>query len=501
MRNLWVLVCLIGFTVVSGAEPRANNYQHLISAFWKLDSKSQKILSRVSKWSDVYETDNVISAASSQELKDAMVDIYRLVDAIRELQRKTSKGTTGFFQSRKFSDLYEEEDDRLDEDLVQLLIETLADLVLYEQMSFFYHITYEDKTLIKRLNEIEVLGQKNHFKRLQTAWMSPLNRKKFAKSLRILEKKTADLDLLQNDGDLFLIALRDRLYSTVADEIRKSESFWTRVGSYFKWNFRRLRQRARTRLNWMEYHLSKVFGNAAGAVNIQKLLDSIPEKELRRVRTGVLQPGDIIVEKTAGAITDKFIPGHFGHVAVVAGTPEQLKGLTLKNGTPLLETPLVFSLLDRLEAGETVVEAIRPGTTLINIEHWTITDLAVLRPRNYTKEELGQVIYDALAYVGTDYDFNFDVNTRSIVVCSELPYQSFAKINFRIAKSAGRYTISPDDVAVLAGPAGKNAPNRPLDLVYFNHETKEVPAEGSFELYKELLEKEESRYDDVPSNP
>jgi len=228
-------------------------------------------------------------------------------------------------------------------------------------------------------------------------------------------------------------------------------------------------------------------------------MHSISKEELERVKAEVLQPGDVIVEKTAGAITDKFIPGHFGHVAVYVGRPEQLEGILLSDGTALLDHPIVQARISELENGATTMEAVRPGTRLEDITHWTITDLAVLRPSSYPKKYLGDVILKSLSYAGTKYDFNFDVNTESIVVCSELPYQTFRGITFRIAQKAGRWTISPDDVAVLAGPQEEDVPNRPFRLVYFNHETKVIPEAEMFELYRELVDVD-SNYNQVPAN-
>ena len=192
----------------------------------------------------------------------------------------------------------------------------------------------------------------------------------------------------------------------------------------------------------MEYHLSKIFGTAAGALNIQVFMKSIPRKELKRIKDEVLRPGDLLIEKTNGAITDKLIPGHFSHVALYLGNTKQLKSMRLSSGQLILESPLFKKYSSRLESGEDVVEVLRSGVTLIDIQDWRISDLAILRANDYSEGNLADALLQSLSYVDGDYDFAFDVNTRSIVMCSELPYQAFKEINFRVAKSWGRWTLS-----------------------------------------------------------
>ncbi|WP_374758519.1 YiiX/YebB-like N1pC/P60 family cysteine hydrolase [uncultured Deefgea sp.] len=58
-------------------------------------------------------------------------------------------------------------------------------------------------------------------------------------------------------------------------------------------------------------------------------------------------------------------------------------------------------------------------------------------------------ILTALAQVGKEYDFNFDVVMRQRIVCSELVYVVFPELPWPISKALGRDTISPDNVAQL----------------------------------------------------
>jgi hypothetical protein len=240
-----------------------------------------------------------------------------------------------------------------------------------------------------------------------------------------------------------------------------------------------------------------------------------PEKVVAMARG--LQAGDVLFEKTRFAITDKLIPGYFGHVAIylesyerlrelgvfnttvmkqatngmsqetieshvvayeaeIATIPEKEEWLRLAimrrrtyaktyNGRPL--NTLLFEALYRLKhERENVLEALRDGQTIAayeggvtvnRFEHFLyIDDFAAIRLQGETgseqyRENLARFLALGLLQYGKPYDFKFDVNTLDAIVCSELIYQSFVDIDFSTGKSLGSYTISPDQVAQMAG--------------------------------------------------
>lgn len=474
--------------------------QDIVTQFWILDRDSSKIQSEVSDWAEKYETARVISALDSEQLLALGKRVYLLMEKVQRLKRKALDSRREFQLEQSFADLYDIPVKFNRDNALPLLIATLADLVMYEQLAFWFHLASVDSTLIKRLNEIIIFGKKDHFDRLQKAWMRVDSRKIFARNLKLIEQYRNSYDLLQSEGSVYMISLRDRLDTHLAEEIRRSATFWGRLGQYILKAQKYLKLRASSRLNWMEYHLSKIFGYAAGAMNIQIFMDSIPITELERLKAEVLQPGDILIEKTAGAITDKLIPGHFGHVAIYLGNPSQLTELRLSDGQLLVENNLYKRYQSKIVAGKNVLDVVRPGVHLEDISAWRVTDLAIVRPVNYPKRLIADSILQSLTYVKTKYDFAFDVNTRSIVMCSELPYQSFKGIDFRTADLWGRRTLGPDDVAVLVSDVGPPVQDRPFQLIYFNHKTKEVPASKRFTVYRDQLHMAGSRYDEVPRN-
>ncbi len=222
--------------------------------------------------------------------------------------------------------------------------------------------------------------------------------------------------------------------------------------------------------------LSKTFGNAMGSIHLGKA--TIKGKILKKIEKRmleVLQPGDIIMDKTSFAMTDRLIPGHFGHVAIWLGRPDQLEELGLFD--PAVNTygdslKNALEWKDKLMEGKCILEALRPGVVINTIEHFLYVDEVLilrLKPQAVGGEEelkklRSRIVCRAMHHLGQRYDFNFDVNTANTIVCSELAYQAYPQnIAWPLTRTAGRWTISPDQVAVMAGPTDAF----PLDIVYY----------------------------------
>ncbi|PIK16163.1 YiiX/YebB-like N1pC/P60 family cysteine hydrolase [Halobacteriovorax sp. JY17] len=191
--------------------------------------------------------------------------------------------------------------------------------------------------------------------------------------------------------------------------------------------------------------ISGVFGNLVGKVRWRHghfYKDSFVKEKLM----SKLQPLDILFEKTPFALTDTFIPGHFGHAALYLGTEEQLKNLEM------WETSLIKPYQDRIRKGETIIEAIRPGVGLTTLDRFLeIDEIAIVRQKSLIKDtfEMYEIYRRALDQIGKKYDFNFDVETTDKIVCSELLFFAFGKINWPTVYILGRPTISPDNLAEL----------------------------------------------------
>ncbi len=207
---------------------------------------------------------------------------------------------------------------------------------------------------------------------------------------------------------------------------------------------------------------SMLFGNAVGLIETRtgKLYK---HPEVAGALKKKLHAGDILLEKTPFRLTDKLIPGFWGHAAIWLGTEAELRELGI------WDDPLVARYQEEIRQGRLVVEALRTGVELNTLEHFlNIDDLGVLRKEGMDRQELGKLVLLALRQVGKGYDFNFDVETTDRIVCSELIYQVYTGIDWPTQKALGRATISPDNVASKALDGG------PLQLVTFYHDGKPV---------------------------
>ena len=81
-------------------------------------------------------------------------------------------------------------------------------------------------------------------------------------------------------------------------------------------------------------------------------------------------------------------------------------------------------------------------------------------------EQVAGAVAEAFGHVGKAYDFEFDFNISTRLVCTELIYRCYhhrGGIEFPLVKRLGRYTLTGDDMANLvlkslpATPPGSRA--------------------------------------------
>ena len=207
---------------------------------------------------------------------------------------------------------------------------------------------------------------------------------------------------------------------------------------------------------------SMMFGNAVGLVETRK--GKLYEKDdvLTEVRSS-LKAGDILLEKTPFRLTDKLIPGYWGHAAIWIGTEDELKELGI------WDNPVVAKYREEIRQGRLVVEALRSGVEMNTLEHFfNIDSFGALRKPGIDRENRARTVIQALRQVGKPYDFNFDVESKGRVYCSKLVYLSYSGVEWPTKRSLGRTTFTPDDVAIKAAKDGT------LQLVAFYHDGKRV---------------------------
>jgi hypothetical protein len=224
--------------------------------------------------------------------------------------------------------------------------------------------------------------------------------------------------------------------------------------------------------------LSGLFGNSVGLFESRKGKLYGDEDALEKIQAQ-LQPLDILLEKTPFRLTDKLIPGHFGHVAIWTGSQAEL----INAG--VWDELIVNQYADEIDSEHRIIEALRSGVQLSRLEEFlNVDDLVILRPifNESTRDaDAAEALLMAFRQVGKKYDFNFDVNTTDKIVCSELAYISFPTFDWPTDEVLGRHSISPDNVAQMAWN------NVPLSLVMFYHDGELVPKEEQDEMMRELM--------------
>ena len=284
-------------------------------------------------------------------------------------------------------------------------------------------LSFEEKTTLKQLTE-----QINQL-------VETLENPRFAKQI-ILIRQTA-LEVKNSLGDdLSAMSLVDEIeHNKVATDLAQGKK-------KFKLQIFGISDAAVSIFNKITNFLSGFFGNIAGSIHWRKghMLDSDVAIEMAK---NSLRPMDIILEKSPFVLTDKLIPGHYGHVAIYLGTKTQLEEIGMWNH------PDIVPHHDEIEAGNTILEAVRPGVRLNSVEGFmNIDEYTIMRKTDglMSSAQVSEQISRGIDQLGKDYDFNFDISTLEKIVCSELIYIVFGHVNWPTEYRLGRPTITPDDI-------------------------------------------------------
>lgn len=192
--------------------------------------------------------------------------------------------------------------------------------------------------------------------------------------------------------------------------------------------------------------VSKGFGTVAGNIKWRsgRLKDNT---ELEAKMLEVLKPLDLIFEKKRFLLTDKTIPGHWGHVGVWIGSEQQWRELGLWDHEEL------GFFQKQIEKGNQIFEVRRWGMEFNSVENFiNLDEIAALRVRPVIgngRSKIIDVLKSLESQMGKRYDFGFDAMATDRIICTELMTLSYGPINWPFDRRAGRYTITPDNMAEL----------------------------------------------------
>lgn len=185
-----------------------------------------------------------------------------------------------------------------------------------------------------------------------------------------------------------------------------------------------------------------------------------------------LQPGDVLLMRNDSRLTSAIIPGFWSHAALFIGGREALEKLGLR------KHPYVSRHWDELPQNSgpwgLVLEACFPRVQLNPLEKCLQVDHLVALRSQLPASDIATAIAEALGHLGKPYDFEFDFNNSSRVICTELVYRSYhgrGNISFSLTKRLGRFTLSVDDIVNQAldgqteSGTGKSCDLQPIVLV------------------------------------
>lgn len=224
-----------------------------------------------------------------------------------------------------------------------------------------------------------------------------------------------------------------------------------------------------------------------------------------------LQPGDIIFERHEWYLSNLGLPGFWTHVALYIGAPDErraffsdpevrewVKGLGVGDGEfeSLLRQryPTAYGrsqLVKEDRRPVRILEAISEGVSFTSLEYTGSADsIGVIRPR-LSKREKAQAILRAFHYSGRPYDFNFDFQTDSALVCSELIFKVYEPgggmkgMRFPLSEVLGRTVSTPNNmVRQFDEQWGKDGAQADFVLFLDGFEKEKRAAESTLEKFR-----------------
>lgn len=185
-----------------------------------------------------------------------------------------------------------------------------------------------------------------------------------------------------------------------------------------------------------------------------------------------LQPGDVLLMRNDNRLTAALLPGFWTHAALFLGGRSDLEVLGLHSHPQVArhwrEIPENVGPLGL------VIEALFPCVQLNPLEQCLRVDHLVVLRSTLPASDIASAIGEAMGHLGKPYDFEFDFNNSSRIVCTELIYRSYhnrGTMTFSLTKRLGRFTLTGDDIIAHTlddrgeSGAAKMVPFQPVALM------------------------------------
>tara|TARA_R110000868_G_scaffold42681_2_gene144024 strand:+ start:4243 stop:5742 length:1500 start_codon:yes stop_codon:yes gene_type:complete len=193
--------------------------------------------------------------------------------------------------------------------------------------------------------------------------------------------------------------------------------------------------------------LSQGFGALVGNIEWRTGYLYQNENFTKQVRSQ-LKPLDLLFEKKSFKLTDKTIPGNWGHTAVWLGEESQLRALGI------WDAPELDFFRENIKSGKSIFEMRRWGMqfdsleNFLNLDEISITRVSDILERN--RAELLKVYRLLSEQANKGYDFSFDAMATAKVTCTEIVMLSYGQVNWPMDRVLGRFSITPNNMAEIA---------------------------------------------------
>jgi hypothetical protein len=274
------------------------------------------------------------------------------------------------------------------------------------------HEQYEIDTIYHRLfqeSHDDSIRQKSKLALLESA----VNYKKAFQKNKFLRRAINRGDLAYGIPTQTLMKTQQFLWSEKAnrhylvEHEKDKKAIHTKTGFFFS----RSSDKCHSYTYKTVYFFSKIFGNFFGQFH-----GKIDRKTNSMFLQSQLQEFDIVWLKSITHLTERFIPGYFGHVGVCLGN-------------------------------NLMVEAKRSGTKLSSIEEFSDGEIFLIaRPKELSETQKQKIRLMLKSQVGKKYDFNFDSQSPDRIICSDLICLSYDFVEWQTKKRGGHFNTSPDDL-------------------------------------------------------
>ncbi len=387
---------------------------------------------------EVATTRGHFTPTEDEEVKHLLVSYWQSRNALIELVRSHQKNLSTATENQHAT----------------FLVAYAGALVLIDAARFLRDEFHNNSLVRSKLNEPDphfgIIP--NTYERIQKSLTKPIHAWRLYHAAKYLNSNWNEINQLTNDTMAPVLVLVTKLQNRLNISVQR-------------YSLARVRVRTRELDNKVGQGLFR-----QALYGLQKAVSSLMAEMFVRfdhtptLRTDVaaelknhLQPGDVLITRKEFAVTNYFLPGYWPHAALYLGSSDHLRALGIADHQNVRSRWQRILECDKSE-NLRVLEAMKDGVHIRSLQSsFGVDAITVLRPQ-IDQRSVAEALSRGLFHEGKPYDFDFDFNRSDRLVCTEVIYRSYEKvegIEFELTKRAGRWTLAAEDLIRMA-LAGKH---------------------------------------------